>query len=138
MSTNLNKENIVFWDMTPCNLVEIYLLRGSCCLHRQGRSVITICGHTSTLLSPTRKSLVILPHSRICYSRSSIKLHMIAKFLSKLFPFAYIREIRSFLPHLTHALEDTPRILITFCAFVLCICTCMYVCMYVGLYVRMY
>ena len=117
MSKKLNKENIVFWDMTPCSLVEIYLLRGSCCLHRQGRSVISIFGHISISLSPTRKSLVILPHSRNCYSRSSSKLYMIAKFLSKLFPFTDIRDIRSFFPHLTHAREDTPRILITFCAF---------------------
>jgi hypothetical protein len=29
----------VFWDVTPCNLVDIYRFRLTCCLHHQGRRV---------------------------------------------------------------------------------------------------
>jgi len=43
---------------------------------------------------------------------------MIANFFFKLFPFAYIREIRLFLLKLAQAREGTSRILITFCALV--------------------
>jgi hypothetical protein len=31
--------NIVFWDVIPCSVVDIYCLEGTCCCHLQGRRV---------------------------------------------------------------------------------------------------
>jgi hypothetical protein len=43
MGTTLPLKMTVFWDVAPCNLVEVYRrFRGACCLHQQGVGFIIV------------------------------------------------------------------------------------------------